>query len=69
MSKKVSGHDVEESSAYHKAQDQASKYAEDPEKLNDLVDLAKKLAEQTDMWHAHSEPPWLPFVEDFTPPT
>ena len=45
MSKKVSGENVEGSSSYKSAKNKASEYANDPDKLNDLLDKAAKKAD------------------------
>lgn len=44
MSRKISGEDVEDSEAYARAKSRASAYAQDPDKLNDLVDRASRKA-------------------------
>ncbi len=44
MSKKVSGENVEGSSSYKFAKSKASEYANDPDKLNDLLDKASRKA-------------------------
>lgn len=44
MSKKITGEEVEDSASYTEAKNRASAYAEDPDKLNDLLDRATKKA-------------------------
>jgi len=45
MRKKISGENVEESSSYRSAKSKASEYANDPDKLNDLLDKAARKAD------------------------
>jgi len=44
MSAKISGDNVEKSSSFKSAKSKASEYANDPDKLNDLLDKAQKKA-------------------------
>lgn len=45
MRKKISGEKVEASSSYKSAKEKASGYANDPQKLNDLLDRAARKAD------------------------
>jgi uncharacterized membrane protein YkvA (DUF1232 family) len=45
MRKKISGEKVEESSSFKAAKNKASDYANDPDKLNDLLDRASRKAD------------------------
>jgi len=45
MSKKISGENVKKSSSYKSAKSKASEYANDPDKLNDLLDKAARKAD------------------------
>jgi len=44
MTKRISGEQVEHSASYRQAKNRASDYAEDPKKLNDLLDRATRKA-------------------------
>jgi hypothetical protein len=55
MSKKVSGEKVEASSSFRSAKNRASEYANDADKLNDLLDEAAQKADSkrgrlTEVW-------------------
>ena len=45
MNKKITGERVEESTSYRTAKNRAADYADDPDKLNDLLDRATRKAD------------------------